>query len=121
MGLLNLGRDLLADAIIGGSSYTKFTNASAQIAVGTASTAYSAAQTGLTSAVSKGMEATYPQRTANAIVFRSVFATGDANQAWEEWGVNNGTQYLNRKAESFGTKTSSMTRQLTVTLTIAHA
>lgn len=121
MGLLNLGRDIIADRLIDGNTYDPFDNSNAEIGVGTDDTAFAASQTGLTSAVSKGMEATYPQRSANVLTFRSVFSTSEANQAWEEWGVNNGTQYLNRKVEDLGTKTSAVTRQLTVTLTIAHS
>jgi hypothetical protein len=77
------------------------------------------------------MAAGYPQRTGSAITFRSTFGTADANQAWAEWGVFNGSGaggagptgvvMLNRKVEALGTKTSAEVWQLTVTVTLAAA
>lgn len=52
----------------------------------------------------------------------TTFATGDANFAWQEWGVFNAAsagRMLNRKVESLGTKTSAATWQLTLTLSLA--
>lgn len=110
---------------------TYFNNANAHIGVGNSTTAAAATQTDLQGAskTRKAMEATYPTHTdgtgaaSNAqIVFRSVFATGDANYAWEEWGVFNAStagRMLNRKVEALGTKTSSAAWTLTVTLSIA--
>ena len=127
MGLTNLGRDMLADAISGGSSYTKFNNANAYIGVGDSTTAFAVTQTDLQAATNKArqaMEATYPTRSANALTFRSIFGTGAANFAWQEWGVFNASsagQMLSRKVEDLGTKTSSVSRQITVTLTVAHS
>lgn len=124
MALVNLARDMLADAITGGSSYTKFTNAAAHIGVGNSATAYAATQTDLIGASKfrQPMEATYPSRAANVLTFRSLFATGDANFAWDEWGIFNASaasQMLSRKVEALGTKTSAVTRQVTATITIA--
>jgi hypothetical protein len=70
------------------------------------------------------MDATYPQVSTNVITFRSTFATGDANFAWQEWGVFNASSagtMLNRKVESLGTKTSAQTWQFTVTITLGVA
>lgn len=124
MAMVNLARDMIADALIGGSTYTKFTNAAARIGAGDSATAYAASQTNLQAATNKfyqPMEATYPQRAANVLTFRSLFATGDANYAWNEWGIFNGNpgDMLSRKVESLGTKTSAITRQVTATVTIA--
>jgi len=70
------------------------------------------------------MEATYPQRAANALTFRALFATDEANFTWAEWGVFNavaaGTM-MNRKVEALGTKTSAQSWQLTVTNTLNAA
>jgi hypothetical protein len=91
-------------------------NANARIGVGTSRTA----------GVFKAMDATYPQHTdstgtsgSKTITFRSTFASADANQAWAEWGIDNGTRLLNRKVAANGTKASGQTWQFTVTVTIA--
>ena len=121
--LTNAGRDFIAQDIIG-ESVTEFNNANAHIGVGDSSTAFSAAQTDLQAAsnkLRKAMDATYPTRATNVLTFRSTFATGEANFAWNEWGVFNGSSggtMLNRKVESLGTKTSAQSWQMTVDLTI---
>lgn len=123
MPLVNLARDMVADAIIGGSTYTKYNNANAYLGVGDSSTAFSAAHTDLQAATNKtrkAMDATYPSRAANVLTWRSTFATGDANYAWQEVGgfnANAAAQMLFRHVESLGTKTSSASWVLTVTQT----
>lgn len=127
MPLVNLARDMLADAIIGGSSYTKFNNANAYLGVGDSSTAFAAAQTDLQAATNKhreAMDATYPQRSTNVLTFVATFETADANFAWNEWGIFNAAsagEMLNRVVESLGTKTSAAEWELTVTLTLTLA
>ena len=114
-----------------GQTLTYFINANAHIGVGDSSTAEAATHTDLQAATNKlrkAMDATYPLHTdattsgAASIVFRSTFATGDANWAWNEWALFNGSsggRMLNRKVQSLGTKTSAASWQLTVTLTLA--
>jgi hypothetical protein len=119
-----------------GQELTFFNNANAAIGVGDSSTAAALTQTALQAATNrlyKAMDATYPLHTdsdsvagARDCVFRSTFATGDANWAWNEWGVFNSTTHntgrmLNRVASAglLGTKTSSATWVLTVTLTLS--
>jgi len=116
-----------------GQSLTYFNNAQAAIGVGDSSTAAAATQTDLqasTNKLRKAMDATFPVHAdgvtspAASIQFKSTFATGDANFAWQEWGVFNsatgGTgRMLNRKVESLGTKTSAASWAFTVTLTLA--
>lgn len=109
---------------------TFFNNGNAYIGVGDSSTAEAATQTDLQASTNKlrvGMDATYPQHTdattsgAATITFRSSFTSGQANYAWAEWGVFNGSsggRMLNRKVQANGTK-STGTWTLTVTLTIA--
>lgn len=125
MGLTNAATTEIAKAIIG-ESITAFNNANAYIGVGDSATAFAKTQTDLQAATNKlrkAMEATYPQRSTNDLTFRSLFATGDANWAWEEWAVFNaaaaGTM-LNRKAESLGTKTAAQSWQMDVTLTVSN-
>lgn len=126
MGITNVARNQAAAALIG-ESITAYTNATARIGVGDSSTVFAAGQTDLQAATNKfrqAMEAAYPTRATNVLTFRSVFATGDANFAWNEWGVFNaasGGDMLNRKVESLGTKTSAQSWQLTVTLTLTAA
>jgi hypothetical protein len=133
------GASVLWQALIGngtataGQALTFFNNTQAAIGVGDSTTAAAATQTNLVAATNKlrkAMDATYPQHTDTtssggaSIVFRSTFATTDANFAWQEWGIFNsatdGTgRMLNRKVESLGTKTSAATWQLALTLTLA--
>jgi hypothetical protein len=126
MALTNAGRDLIAKAIIG-DTYTIFNNANARIGVGDSSTAFAATQTDLQAATNKlrkAMETAYPTRATNALTFRSLFGTTDANWAWNEWGVFNAASagdMLSRKVESLGTKTSAQSWMLTVTLTVTAA
>lgn len=122
MALVNLARDMAADAIIGGSSYTKFNNANAHLGAGSGNTAFSATHTDLQGAskTRKAMDATYPSRSANVVTYKSTFATGDANYAWEEIGVFNassGSEMMSRHVASLGTKTSSASWVLTLTQT----
>lgn len=127
MALTNAGRDFIAAAIVNSGSPTFFTNANAHLGVGDSTAAFAAAQTDLQAATNKfrdPMEATYPTIAANVLTFRSLFATGAANFAWEEWGVFNaaaaGTM-LCRKVEALGTKTSAQSWQLTATITVTAA
>lgn len=110
----------------GGQALTYFNNANAVIGVGTSSTAEADTQTGLTAGATKAMDATYPQHTdstgtggSKTITLRSTFASADANQAWNEWGISNGTRYLNRKVAANGTKAAGQTWQMTVTVALA--
>jgi hypothetical protein len=106
---------------------TPFNNANSYIGVGDSTTAFAVSQTDLVAATNKlrkAMDSTYPQGASNVITWRSTFATGDANYAWQEWGVFNASSsgtMLNRKVESLGTKTSAQTWQFTVTLTFTTA
>lgn len=110
-----------------GAAVTAFNNANAHIGVGDSTTAFAAGQTDLQAATNKlrkPMDATFPSGGANVLTFRSTFATGDANFAWQEWGIFNAVSagtMLSRKVESLGTKTSAQTWQFTTTLTVTTA
>lgn len=125
MALVNLSRDLYADAITGGATYTRFNNANAHLGVGDSSTAWNAAQTDLVAATNKSrkpMDVGYPTRTANVLVWRATWPTADGNFAWNERGVFNALaagQMLSRKVVSLGTKTNANSWQLTCTDTLA--
>lgn len=127
IALTNAYRDYLA--ALSTATGTFFNNANSSIGVGDSTTAHAFSQTDLVAATNKfrkPMDATYPQVATNVITFRSTFATGDANFAWQEWGVFNTTSasggtMMNRKVESLGTKTSAQSWQFTVTITLAVA
>lgn len=126
MPLTNAGRNFIATSIINSGSPTFFTNANAYLGAGDGNTAFNVAQTDLqgTNKYRQAMEATYPTISTNVLTFRSLFATGNANYAWEEWGTFNASSsgtMLNRKVESLGTKTSAASWQLTVDLTVVAA
>lgn len=128
MPLTNAGRNFIAEAIINDDEPTFFDNANAAIGVGNSGASGEpgdvAGQTDLQGAskLRKGMEDNFPDRTNNAIDFKSEFGGDDANWDWLEWGVFNdaptGGVMFNRKAENLGTKASGSTWMLTVTLTI---
>lgn len=123
--LTDAGRDHFAVDLVG-SSVTEFNNANAHLGVGDSATAFAKAQTDLQAATNKfrrPQEASFPDvpSAVNAITFRSLFGTGEANFTWAEWGIFNalaaGTM-LSRKVEALGTKTSAQSFQLTVTITV---
>jgi len=120
--LLNEGIQLILDLLIGAGG-TVANNANAQIGVGDSSTAEAAAQVDLQAATNKlfkGMNATYPIRTAQTMAWQSDFTTGEANYAWNEWSVRNSSgadKNINRKVQSLGTKASgtwTLTGQVTL-------
>ena len=51
-----------------------------------------------------GMDAGFPQREGQTMVFRASFLSGVACWDWLEWGVSNGVVLLNRKVDNVGTK-----------------
>ena len=123
MGMTNAMRDYWAQSSLG-EAVTPFDNANAYIGAGDSTTAFAATQADLQAATNKlrkAMDATYPQRSGNVLTFRSTFATGDANWAWQEWGIFNAASagvMMSRKVESLGTKTSAQSWQMTATITI---
>ena len=126
MGATNAWRDFVT-AQIRSAPGPLYDNTNSYLGVGDSTTIFDETNTDLiapTNKLKKGMEATYPTIAANVLVFRSLFGTGDANFAWQEWGVFNagaafgtGTMMC-RKVESLGTKTSAQSWQLTATITI---
>ena len=126
MAITDAGRNHLVQTSIGAAA-TVFNTANSHIGVGDSATAFAAGQTDLVAATNKFrkvVDAGYPSGAANVITFRSTFATGEANFAWNEWGVFNastGGTMLNRKVEALGTKTNTQTWQFTVTLTVTTA
>lgn len=122
--LLNEGIQEMLDLLIGaGGSVAAYNNATAQIGVGDSSTAESASQTDLQAATNKtwkAMNASYPQRSSQTMSWQSDFTSSEANYAWNEWSIRNGSsrdKNLNRKVQSLGTKatgTWTLTGQVTI-------
>lgn len=108
-----------------GSLATAFDNSNAYIGVGDSATAAQASDTDLLAATNKYrqvQDSSYPQVSGNQITFKITVATGNANFAWNEWGVFNASvagTMLNRKAPAaLGTKTSAASWAFTVTITL---
>lgn len=125
---LNEGIAEALDLMCGLGSPTAFNAANAYLGVGSDATAASASQTALLAATEKkyiGMEGGYPSRSNQSVSWRSVFASGDANFAWNEFTVCNaasgGGKNLNRyvPASSPGTKGVGSTWTLTLTITMS--
>lgn len=122
MPLTTAGAELIASVVTGGTE-TLYTNANAHLGVGDGTTAFSVSQTDLagTNKTRKPMSSAYPTAVGAIMTFRSVFDTGDANFAWEEWGIFNGSsagEMLLREVVNLGTKTSAQSWQLTAIVTV---
>ena len=107
------------------------------IGVGASSAAAAITQNNLQASstkLRKKVDAGYPTHTTGLtgstnqkMVFKTTFTTTQANWAWKEWGIFNSTanstansRMLNRVADNtMGTKTSSATWAITVTLSLA--
>lgn len=125
------GASALFHRLTGGTSVTAFDNTNAYIGVGDSTTAAAATQTDLQAATNKlrkAQDATYPQHSdgtvvgSSSVVYRSTFGTSDANFAWQEWAIFNAStvgRMLNRKVESFGTKSAGTSWVFTITLSLA--
>lgn len=120
---VNAGGAALLDLLIGGGG-TPFNNANAYIGVGDSSTATTASMTDLQAATNKqrvGMDATYPSRSGQVMTWRSTFASGQANFAWNEialFNASSGGTMLCRAAQTLGTKASGTVWVATYTITV---
>jgi hypothetical protein len=135
--LLNAGIQRMEDNLIAVPASTAvFDNTHSRIGVGNSTTAEAATQTDLQAAAGssnrqfKLQNASFPVRPGSngnqSVDWRSDFTSGEANFAWQEWGIDNGTAnsttvsapMLNRKVQSLGTKTTG-TWTMTGTITIS--
>ncbi len=124
--LLNEGINLMLTLLTGGAG-TAFNNANAYIGVGDSTASESASQTGLQAASNKtykAMASSYPAISGQTVTFRAVFGSSDANYAWNEFSVANGSNdstatNLNRKVSSQGTKASGQTWTVDLQITIS--
>lgn len=113
--LLNTGAAVIWEALTAGT-HGLYDNSNARIGVGTSSTAEADTQTALQGTTAfQGMDVGFPNITGtgnDTVEFQSVFGTSDGNQAWNEFGVDNGSGeavLLNRKVSAQGTKAMGQT------------
>lgn len=118
--MLNQGRDLMNNLLMGAGSPTPMSATTSLIHVGDSTASESKTQTDLqatgvyndTSGTphkwKKPMEAGFPQVVNGAIRYKARFVSVEANFQWNEFGVSNGTTLFNRKvaSPSIGTKTT---------------
>jgi hypothetical protein len=123
--MLNEGINELWTLVAGGSA-TAYNNTNARCGVGDSTTAEAATQTDLQAATNKLYKAQnsgFPTfGTSQQIVFKCDYTGSEANFAWNEFTVDNGStaaKNLNRKVSSQGTKTSGQTWTLTLTITLS--
>ena len=122
--LLNEGITALLNLLTGGTE-DAYSNGNAYLGVGESSTAAAASQTGLQGAslTYKAMESGYPSISGQAVTWRSVFGSDDANNAWQEFTVVNASSdsgdNLNRKVDDQGTKASGQTWTLDLEITFS--
>lgn len=138
--LCNNGIQRLEDLLIGIGSIVGYTNATARIATGNGVGTAAAADTDMSASAGSGnrwfnaMDSTFPSRAAQTLTFKSTFASGDGNYAWNEWGIDGGgaasavvgtngastAALLNHKTSAaLGTKASGATWAFTATLVIS--
>ena len=122
--LLNTGIQRMEDVLLGVVTANLYTNGNARLGVGDSTTAEAASQTDLqasTNKTYKAMNATFPSRAAQTVTWTSDFLTSDANYAWQEFIIDNGSTNracLNRKVSSLGTKATG-TWTLTATTSLS--
>lgn len=125
--LLNAGITRALNLIFGQGGQA-FDATHCRIGVGDSSTAAAAGQTDLQAATNKYYQlvdsVAVASQTATIV---ATFAAGNANFAWQEWVIDNGTASsttgtapaLNRKVASLGTKASPAVWVFTVTITLS--
>lgn len=122
MALTTAGVKFLSEAVVGQG--VSFNSSNARIGVGNGATLFTAAQTDLQgiNKLRKAMDVGYPIVAPPKVTFKATFEPGEANFAWNEWGIFNaatGGVMLNRVVESNGTKQSNQTWILEVDITFA--
>lgn len=123
--LCNEGINEILTIIGSAASGTKYDNTNANLIVGTGSGAAAATDTEatFTAGVKKAMMTSYPTYgTSQKITFKSSYGSGDANQAWNEFGTLNAAssgKLLNRKVSVQGTKVSGQTWELSLEITLS--
>lgn len=109
--------------LICGLGGTAYSNANSRTGVGIATTAEVNTQSGLLggTTTTASMDATYPNRSAQTVSFRSTYTGALGNFAWNEFVIDNSTatDALIRKVSTQGTKTAGQTWELTIQITMS--
>lgn len=117
--VLYQGWALLWDLMYG-NSVAHFDNANARLLVGDSSASVTQSQTGLQgTSFNLSMDSGYPQKSGannQNLLFQGTAGSSTGNQAWNEFGVDNGTTLFNRKVSAQGTKSSGQTWTLQLEL-----
>ena len=117
------GENIVAK-LVTGNSETALNNANAYLGVSSNATAAAETDSSIPSATWKAMNATYPANpSGSSFQLQSDFTSGEANFAWNRWGIGNGSnpgttgRLFSNKTESLGTK-SGGTWTLTATVSV---
>lgn len=139
--LTRQGKKRIMDRLLSTASNAGLSSTVGRIGVGNSNTAAADTQTDLQASAGSANRQFELVDSAPAVgsgassgvgTFVATFETGDANFAWEEWGIDGGTAdgttvtadtnttpgLINRKVTSLGTKTSAASWVFTVTITI---
>lgn len=133
--VVSTGQNIILDGgatemlkLICGTGGTAYNNTNAKMYVGTDTTTENASQTGVIAQGSNrayaNMDSGYPQVDGRTATFRASFGDGEANFAWNEASISNGTGVgsiaMNRKVSTMGTKSGgTWTLQMTISLVSA--
>lgn len=110
--VLDNGANEMLKLLAGNTTATAYNNANAKIYVGADSTAEAASQTGILATGANrayaNLDSGYPTVSGRILTFRASFGETEANFAWNEASITNGTGAsavaLNRKVSSMGVK-----------------
>ena len=125
------GINTMLNLLIGGAGSTSYANGNARLCVGDGggsvptAAATDTALAATSNRYNQACQAASPSVASQVLTAISVFATGNANWAWNEWGIDNGgssgsgaaSGLLNHKGVSLGTKTSASAWTATATIT----
>lgn len=129
--LTTVGLNRMTNLLIGGGAQA-LTSTAIRLGVGDDATAATVVDNDLSTTTNqyyRVMDATYPLQADGVVTMKATYSTGDANFAWNCWGIDVGTPTVtssgtvsallfNRKVASLGTKPSG-TWTLTVTITFS--
>lgn len=124
--LVNVGINRLLDLLIGAGG-TAYNAANSRIGVGNGTTAATAGDTALAGASDRWALVDSVSRTNQTVTWVATFIDGEAEFAWDEWAIDNGTAdgdtptspLLNRRVQAMGTKGADSVWELSVAITVS--
>lgn len=122
MPATSIGAAAAASLIVGDGAVLPFNVTNAQVGVGNSNTAFDVAQTNLIgTAVWKTVSSVTGTFPSTLRTFTATWTTSEANFAWLEIGLRNGTQMLTRKVIALPTKTSDESWTVNLEVTFSPA